>query len=181
MCYTNDMQRGGRHSGFTIIELLLVVLVIAILTTIVVVAYNSITKRSYVARASSELTAISRGVQLYKVYNKQYPDDVDRNIPVAVFEFTDSPAASYWPTAPWPGSVYDYDKFVGSDGNEVVQVSVRFCPISGPLSACKFPKEPWAANFDLQSSAYWCIKGKCRAHPTAPDNHPGYCLNCKDT
>ncbi len=174
------MQRGGRQYGFTLIELLIVILVIAILATISIVAYNNAAKRSYVARASSELSVIGRGVQLYKLYNKQYPADVERNIPVAIFEFTDSPAATYWPTGPWPGSVYDYDRFIGSDGNETVQVSIRFCPISGPLSACKFPNEPWAAGFDLQSSAYWCIKGICKAHPDRPDNHPGYCLNCKN-
>lgn len=175
------MKHGGRHTGFTIVELLLVIVIIGILATVVVVAYNGATKRSYVARASTELSAMSRGVQLYKLYNKDYPADVERNIPVGIFEFTDTPAASYWPNAPWPGSVYDYDRFTGSDGNEVIQISIRFCPISGPLSACKFPNETWATGFDLQSSAYWCIKGICRAHPDRPDNHPGYCLNCKTT
>lgn len=175
------MKRGGQNSGFTIVELLIVISVIAILAAIITVAYRGITSRSYEGRAMTELAAISRGVQLYKLSNHKYPDDVERNIPVAIFDFTDSPAASYWPNAPWPGSVYDYDKFVGSDGADVIQVSIRFCPVGGPISACKFPKESWATGFGVNSSAYWCISGKCRAHPNESDTYPGYCLNCRRT
>ena len=74
----------------------------------------------------------------------------------------------------------DYDSFNGSDGQLVVQISLRFCPIGGPLSACNFPTESWADGFQVNSSMYWCITGKCRPHPSESDTYPGYCLNCRN-
>lgn len=172
-----------RHqiSGFTIVELLIVIVVIAVLASIAIVAYTGVQRRAYFNRALSETNAVARAVKLYYADKGTYPADVERNIPVAIFDYTgNEDAPAHWPQAPWPGSVYDYDYFIGSDSLPVVQVSIRFCPIGGPLNACNFPDEPWVADFDTQSSAYWCISGKCRAHPEQPDNHPGYCMNCND-
>ena len=173
------MNRGGKRDGFTIVELLIVIVVIAILAVIAIVAFTGVQRRAYVNRAKSESAAVAKAVQLYYADRGAYPGDVQRNIPVGIFDYTGNESTpEQWPNAPWPGSVYDYDYFIGSDGREVAQVSIRFCPIGGPLSACRFPSESWATNFDVQSSAYWCIKGICKAHPDMPDNHPGYCLNC---
>ena len=47
--------RSSRSSGFTIVELLIVIVVIGILAAITIVAYNGITKRSTVASIQSEL------------------------------------------------------------------------------------------------------------------------------
>lgn len=174
------MKAGNKRSGFTIIELLLVIVVIAILAVLAVTSYRNLAARAYKNRATSEISSIARAVLLYQADRGSYPPDVERNIPVAIFDYTGNEAASQWPKAPWPGSVYDYDYFTGSDGQDVVQISIRFCPIGGPLSACRFPNEPWAAGFDLLSSAYWCIKGRCRAHPDAIDNYPAYCMNCTE-
>ena len=175
-----QMSIGGRKNGFTIVELLIVIVVVAILAVVSIVSYIGVSQRAYANRAQSELSSIARAVKLYYADKGQYPADVDRNIPVAIFDFSgDTSIPSQWPLAPWPGSIYDYDYFIGSDGNEVAQVSIRFCPLGGDITSCKFPREAWAQNFDVNSSAYWCITGKCRAHPQLPDNHPGYCINCK--
>lgn len=173
------MKTGGQKAGFTIVELLIVVVVIAVLATLTIVAYTNFSRRAIKNRATLEISSIARAVSLYHADKGSYPADVQRNIPVGIFDYSGNEATpSQWPLAPWPGSVYDYDYFIGSDGKEVAQISIRFCPISGPLSACQFPNEPWAANFDLQSSAYWCITGICRAHPDSTDDHPAYCINC---
>ncbi len=175
------MNQDGQRVGFTIVELLIVIVVIAILATITIIAFTGVQRRAYYNRAISESGAVAKAVGLYYADKGTYPADVERNIPVAIFDYTgNEEAPEEWPNAPWPGSVYDYDNFIGSDGNETVQVSIRFCPVGGPLSACQFPNEPWAADFDVQSSAYWCITGVCRAHPSSSDSHPAYCLNCDD-
>lgn len=167
----------ARGRGFTIVELLIVIVVIAILATIVIVAYNGITNRAYYNRSQSELASMSKAVQLFYASNSRYPNDVSRGIPAEITPYING-SSDNWPNAPWPNSVYDYDYFTGSDGNPVSQMSVRFCPEGGPLSACKFPKETWASGFGVDSSAYWCITGKCRAHPSQSDTYPGYCINC---
>lgn len=174
------MKVGGSQKGFTVVELLIVIVVIAILAATAIVAYSGVQRRAYESRASSELATIARAIGTYYALNESYPDDVDRNIPVAIFDYVgDQSIPLHWPKAPWPHSVYDYDYFV-ANGAEVVQISIRFCPIHGTVQDCHFPNEPWSAGFDVQSSAYWCIKGACRSHKDEPIDHPGYCLNCND-
>ncbi len=168
-------ESGGR--GFTIVEILVVIVVIAIIAAITIVAYNGIIERTTYNRAMNELSSLHKATLAFHALNERYPNDVARGIPSEIAPFINGSADS-WPNAPWPDNIYDYDYFVGSDGNEAVQMSIRFCPAGGPLSACRFPNEAWASDFQVNSSAYWCITGKCRAHSAEDDLYPAYCLNC---
>lgn len=170
------IKPGGQ--GFTIVELLIVIVVIAVLAAIVIITFNGVSNRAYVGRTQSELGSMGKAIQLFQANNGRYPADVSRGIPAEITPYING-SADNWPNAPWPGSVYDYDNYIGSDGLEVSQISVRFCPEGGPLSACKFPRESWASGFGVDSSAYWCVVGKCRAHPSQADTYPGYCMNCR--
>lgn len=61
-------------SGFTIVELLIVIVVIAILATISIVAYNGIQNRANNTALISDLTALKKKLELYKVDNDSlYP------------------------------------------------------------------------------------------------------------
>jgi len=59
--------------GFTIVELLIVIVVIGILATIVVVAYTGISTRANNTAKLSELTSLGRLFEVYKAQNGQYP------------------------------------------------------------------------------------------------------------
>jgi len=52
--------------GFTIVELLIVIVVIAILAAITIVSYNGITARSQAAAVASDLKATVKAMMLYK-------------------------------------------------------------------------------------------------------------------
>lgn len=52
--------------GFTIVELLIVIVVIAILAAITIVAYNGVQARSQAAAVASDLRATIKGFMLYK-------------------------------------------------------------------------------------------------------------------
>lgn len=60
-------------SGFTIVELLIVIVVIAILATISIVAYNGIQQRANNSKTVTAVTAYIKALQMYKVDNGQYP------------------------------------------------------------------------------------------------------------
>lgn len=61
-------------SGFTIVELLIVVVVIAILATITVVAYNGIQNQSADAVIRSDLSNIAKKLETAKVELGHYPE-----------------------------------------------------------------------------------------------------------
>lgn len=64
----------SRTSGFTIVELLIVVVVIAILATVTVVAYNSISSRAKAGAVQAEASQAGKKVQTYATTNnEQYP------------------------------------------------------------------------------------------------------------
>jgi prepilin-type N-terminal cleavage/methylation domain-containing protein len=66
-----------KQDGFTIVELLIVVVVIAILAAITVMAYNGITQRSYAAKASSAVDAYEKLIRLHKAESGSYPTYTD--------------------------------------------------------------------------------------------------------
>lgn len=52
----------SKARGFTIVELLIVIIVIAILAAITIVAYNGIQERARVARANSDLQTLAKAI-----------------------------------------------------------------------------------------------------------------------
>jgi prepilin-type N-terminal cleavage/methylation domain-containing protein len=59
--------------GFTIVELVLVIVVIAVLATIIVMAYNGVVTRANNSKIAAELNGIQKIVELYAVDNGAYP------------------------------------------------------------------------------------------------------------
>jgi prepilin-type N-terminal cleavage/methylation domain-containing protein len=70
--------------GFTIVELLIVVVVIAILAAITIVSYNGITKEAERSRAQSTASAFAKQAEMYRVKHGVYPttyDEIDSMLP----------------------------------------------------------------------------------------------------
>lgn len=65
------MKKSG--SGFTIVELLIVVVVIAILAAITIVSYNGISQRAKNAQLLATVDGYTKALQLYKVQNGEFP------------------------------------------------------------------------------------------------------------
>lgn len=66
-----EAQKTNR--GFTIVELLIVIVVIAILAAITIVAYGGIQNRANDSAVSSDLAMIAKKAALYQAENDQYP------------------------------------------------------------------------------------------------------------
>lgn len=62
-----------KGNGFTIVELLIVVVVIAILAAITIVAYSGISERSRYSAMRSELTSLNKAILMYHADNGVYP------------------------------------------------------------------------------------------------------------
>lgn len=61
------------HKGFTIVELLIVIVVIGILAAITIVAFNGVQKRAENAKNISAVNQASKMLLLYKEANGDYP------------------------------------------------------------------------------------------------------------
>jgi len=77
-------------SGFTIVEILIVIVVIAILAAISVVAYNGIQTRTHTSVVKSDLSQMSKSMEIYNIDNGSYIHDLD----AAVDENAVSPVIS---------------------------------------------------------------------------------------
>src|SRR5680860_564302 len=69
------------QSGFTIVELLVVIVVIGILAAITIVSYTGISQRAIAASLQSDLTNASQQLKLFQVENSAYPSTIRCDIP----------------------------------------------------------------------------------------------------
>lgn len=81
--------------GFTIVELLIVIVIIAVLAAIVIVAYNSIQQRANDTAVKNDLANFNKKIELFRVEKSTYPTStVDLNS----LEFKASKASYATPT-----------------------------------------------------------------------------------
>lgn len=67
------MQAWEKQKGFTLVELLIVVIVIAILAAITVVAYNGVQNRAHDSSIKNDLRNIAQAILQYKVLSGSLP------------------------------------------------------------------------------------------------------------
>jgi prepilin-type N-terminal cleavage/methylation domain-containing protein len=99
----------NKHSGFTIIELLVVIVIIAILTTITVVAYNGIQNRSAAAKASTVASTYAKALEMYYIDNGHFPA-TGENQPICLGTTDNYPATDLLEE----GQCSNFDSFTAS-------------------------------------------------------------------
>lgn len=74
--YSNTQSHPLLSRGFTIVELLIVIVVIGILAAITIVSYNGVASRAQDTQRASDLESIKEALEIYKVQdeNNSYPE-----------------------------------------------------------------------------------------------------------
>ena len=150
------MVKTNTRRGFTIVELLIVIVVIAILAAITIVAYNGIQNRAKVARANSDLVTLRKAIEVARVAQSKTLFQITTS--GCTFCSTDKPLAynnalTAIATAsntnldglragdPW-GNIYQIDENEGENGNcardliTVNPVQSGVPPVYIPTYAC---------------------------------------------
>jgi general secretion pathway protein G len=104
-----------KASGFTLIEIMVVVVIMGILASLVVPKLISRTGESKVAAARVDISTVMQSLKLYKLDNQRYPT-TEQGLQSLISKPTTGPAANGWksggyldklPKDPW-GSPYQY-------------------------------------------------------------------------
>ena len=84
-------QRDSQH-GFTIVELLIVIVVIGVLAAITIVAFNGVQQRARDAKRISAIDTFEKAVRLYKTSYGEYPSPSTNERPACIGELADYPS-----------------------------------------------------------------------------------------
>lgn len=74
-----NRKNTATSSGFTIVELLIVIVVIAILATITIVAFNGVQQRAMNTAMKANVSSIAKVIRLYHAANDLYPRNANGN------------------------------------------------------------------------------------------------------
>ncbi len=74
------MYSASKKNGFTIVELLIVIVVIAILAAISIIAYNGIRNRADNTSVQSDLSQVRKLMEVYKIDKGSYPTATDAEL-----------------------------------------------------------------------------------------------------
>ena len=145
-------------SGFTIVELLIVIVVVAILAAISILAYNGIHDRAQRASIQNDLSAAAKKMQLAKAETDTYPTSLPSDLKVSpgnVLSLTvTSDSANQFCI-----NAYGPSNMTGSIGNNR-SMSDSLCPaapIGAPLGG-SIPPVPTGTNLVASFSA-WTTSG----------------------
>ena len=124
-----------KSSGFTLIEIMVVIVILGILAAVVVPRVMDRPDTARIVKAKQDVRALEGALELYRLDNFNYPS-TDQGLEALVTEPSGSPEAKNWkaggymkrlPTDPWgneyqylsPGVNGDIDIFTyGADGEE---------------------------------------------------------------
>jgi general secretion pathway protein G len=131
---TVDRRSGARNArGFTLIEIMVVIVILGVLAALVVPSVLSRTDDARIAAAKSDLGAIRQALKLYRLDNQRYPT-TEQGLAALVTKPAEAPVPPNWkpggyleklPRDPWgrpyqylnPGLKSDVDVFTyGADG-----------------------------------------------------------------
>ena len=69
--------RRQREEGFTLVELMVVIVIIGLLATVVVINVMPASDRAAVAKARADIATLEQGAEMYRLTNMRYPTSAE--------------------------------------------------------------------------------------------------------
>ena len=100
--------------GFTVVELLIVIVIIGILASITIVSFTSTQQRSRDETRTSDISKVQRALEKYHTANGVYPPaGVDNTTPAALSALSSALVPTYLDKIPTPPSAATYEYMRG--------------------------------------------------------------------
>ena len=103
-----ESDKRRRQAGFTLVELMVVVVIIGILAGVVVVNYAGRTSAAYESRVQADFKAIEDAIQFFHMDAHRYPENLDELMLGSDIEDWNGPYLKKPPMDPW-GEIYIYE------------------------------------------------------------------------
>jgi prepilin-type N-terminal cleavage/methylation domain-containing protein len=104
-----DLKNRKLESGFTIVELLIVIVVIAILAALVLTAYTGVQQRARDSSRASDVRSIATAAEAYRAENTAYPTLAQ--VQAATTVKLDAGVSAKMQTTPAPDATTNVDKY----------------------------------------------------------------------
>lgn len=187
LLYTyNSMPSSVEKLGFTLIEILLTVAIIAVLATIVAALINvpGQTAKAKIAADKDRLADIGKAIELFRIDKGYYPADEQRGImPAGLDPYITGNDTVNFPAAKVGGCAYDYENW--QDGRTCslitppypVQITLR-CYLGDSPDAKRIAPPGYTAGgyhiwYVLDGNGYYA----CNPGDLGP-GESGECMNC---
>jgi general secretion pathway protein G len=139
------------HEGFTLIELILVVAIIGLLTSIMLVSMQMVREKAKYTKAQMELNQIKKAMSLYKLDVGELP-----------------PRGDSCPICSWPDGAAGWDTrlmqaLMNNDGTDW----------DGPYLSTEISKDPWGNYYTYDDNDCNSNCGNSYIRTVGPDGAPG--------
>jgi len=94
--------------GFTLVELMVVVVIIGILAGVVVVNFSGRTSKAFEARIKADFKAVGDAIQFFQMDTHHYPENIEELMIGSDIEGWNGPYLRKPPEDPW-GEMYIYE------------------------------------------------------------------------
>jgi general secretion pathway protein G len=105
--YANLFQYKHHNAGFTLIEVLLVVVIIGMLASIIVPRLGGRSREAQITAAGADIAGISIAIEMYEVDNLQWPSSLEALVTETSEKNWHGPYLDEVPIDPW-GNPYHY-------------------------------------------------------------------------